>query len=1045
MLADGHRSYHAGMLYPRNESPHLDPALFAKPTAEYRGAPFWSWNCTLDRARLFRQIEALKAMGMGGFHMHSRVGLATEYLGEEFMGNVKACVEKARSDGMLAWLYDEDRWPSGFAGSLVTRDERFQAKQLLFTVSADPQRGTAPFVAGAPTLLARYAVTIDPVDLCLARYRRLAEGESAATGEVEWRAFLRNTWTNPWFNDFTYVDTLNQAATEKFLEVTHEKYFAAVGKDFGGLVPAIFTDEPAFEAFRALPSPLSRDDVIMSWTTDFSETYQKAWHEDLLDFLPELVWQLPAGKASRARYRYHDHNAERFASAYADTIGAWCDKHGILFTGHMMEEHTLSSQTRMIGEAMRSYRGFSLPGIDMLCDSIELTTAKQAQSAARQYGRAGVMSELYGVTGWDFDFTGHKRQGDWQAALGISVRVPHLSWVSMGSEAKRDYPAPLDEHSPWYREYPLVEDHFARLNTVLTRGKAVVRVAMIHPIESHWLNWGPGDQCRIERDARDHAHHETAKWLLHDLIDFDFVAESLLPSQCQRIVGKAFRVGMMSYDVVIVPDLRTIRATTLERLEAFVAKGGTVLFAGAVPELVDAEPSQRAVRLAAKCAVIPLTRTALTQALAPFREVTAICGWGGEGLLHQLRQDGDTRWLFICNSNRDAGCTFKLILRGAWDVGSWDTTSSAQRALPAAIAAGATELSVELPGAGHILLRLIPAVATTRPASAVRPALAMKESLRLGDPVKVTLSEPNVLLIDQVEYRLDDGAWQPREEILRIGQICREKIGLPPQGGGMAQPWVHPPEPPTHRITLRFTVESSVDISDARLALEGLHAATIQLDGVPLPVTPQGWWVDEAIALQPLPPLSAGEHDVEISVPFGRATPFEWLYLLGTFGVEVMGSHTRLCDFPTHLAWGDWTRQGLPFYAGNVTYHARFTTSGGALTLRTPQFKAPLLQVAIDGGAGVAIAFPPYQLALGELSAGEHTCDLTAFGSRVNAFSCLHHTNAGLRWVGPDAWRSRDDDWSYEYQLRPCGILTAPRLLAALAPATPLVAAAVGH
>lgn len=86
-----------------------------------------------------------------------------------------------------------------------------------------------------------------------------------------------------------------------------------------------------------------------------------------------------------------------------------------------------------------------------------------------------------GVTNWDYDFRGHKFQGDWQAALGVTVRVPHLSWVSMNGEAKRDYPASISYQSPWYKEYKYVEDHFARVNTAMTRGKAVVRIGVIHP------------------------------------------------------------------------------------------------------------------------------------------------------------------------------------------------------------------------------------------------------------------------------------------------------------------------------------------------------------------------------------------------------------------------------------------------------------------------------------------------------------------------------------------------------------------------------------
>ena len=35
------------------------------PTAEYRGIPFWAWNCELNEELLERQIEYLKEMGFG--------------------------------------------------------------------------------------------------------------------------------------------------------------------------------------------------------------------------------------------------------------------------------------------------------------------------------------------------------------------------------------------------------------------------------------------------------------------------------------------------------------------------------------------------------------------------------------------------------------------------------------------------------------------------------------------------------------------------------------------------------------------------------------------------------------------------------------------------------------------------------------------------------------------------------------------------------------------------------------------------------------------
>ena len=97
------------MLLKHNNTPALSDALFSAPTAEYRGTPFWSWNCKLEEKELLRQIDELREMGFGGFHIHCRAGMATEYLSDEFMHLVKACVKKAKKEDMLAWLYDEDR------------------------------------------------------------------------------------------------------------------------------------------------------------------------------------------------------------------------------------------------------------------------------------------------------------------------------------------------------------------------------------------------------------------------------------------------------------------------------------------------------------------------------------------------------------------------------------------------------------------------------------------------------------------------------------------------------------------------------------------------------------------------------------------------------------------------------------------------------------------------------------------------------------------------------------------------------------------------
>jgi hypothetical protein len=93
-----------------------------------------------------------------------------------------------------------------------------------------------------------------------------------------------------------------------------------------------------------------------------------------------------------------------------------------------------------------------------------------------------------------------------------------------------------------------------------------------------------------------------------------------------------------------------------------------------------------------------------------------------------------------------------------------------------------------------------------------------------------------------------------------------------------------------------------------------------------------------------------------------------------------------------------------------------------------PHFKATLLSVQLDGQAAGPIAFSPYCCELGQLSHEEHHLDITAFGNRVNAFGCIHNANHQMEWIGPNAWRTIDNEWSYEYQLKKMGILSDPIL-----------------
>lgn len=1012
------------MLYSQSHEP-LTPERFQNPGCEYRAAPFWAWNSQLDADELCWQIEQLKKMGFGGFHMHVRTGMDTEYLSDEYMSIIRRCVDKAEKENMLAWLYDEDRWPSGAAGGLVTKERRF--RQCFLAFSREPLPQDKP--------LAIFDVSLNG-DGTLRAYRPIRENEPVKGFKLY--ATVQLAENNPWFNNQAYLNTLDPESVQAFLHTTHDRYAETVGDQFGKRIPAIFTDEPQFSRKGTLSFAFDTQPVTLPWTHDFPETFRSAYGQEITAMLPELLWELPEGKPSTLRYHYHDHVAERFAQAFADQCGQWCRAHGIALTGHMMEEPTLESQTAALGDTMRSYRSFELPGIDMLCHRQEFTTAKQAQSAARQYGREGVLSELYGVTNWDFDFRGHKLQGDWQAALGVTIRVPHLSWVSMNGEAKRDYPATFNYQVPWYQEYGMIEDHFARVASALTRGRALCRVGVIHPVESYWLHWGARENTAAIRDQMDKRFKDLTEWLLRGLMDFDFICESLLPEQTPEdsIDGEGFPVGNMRYDVIVVPPLETIRATTLKRLRRYHELGGRVIFLERAPVLMDAAPSDEPRMLYNECEQCTFDQVTLLNRLYDLREVEVRDASGAaiDSLLYQLREEDGYRWLFLCHAdgpeNPDIPSCKPLTIRlkGLWALTHYNTLTGDIEPLPAHHVQGWTVLSCEFYDHDSLLVRMEPvqeAEAAPEEKQEEKPAPIL--CARFLDAVPVTLSEPNVLLLDLAEYALDDQPMRPMEEVLRLDNILREELGWPLRGEQAAQPWVEQDRSMPHTLHLRYRITSEVTVTDAALALENADLCHITLDGQAAQ-PPKGWYTDHCIGRCALPVITPGRHVLEVTMPYGRSINVEAAYLLGDFGVQVRGIHTMLTAPVRSLTFGDVTRQGLPFYGGNVTYHLDSALNPGVYQLTVSQYRGHLMRLAVDGEDAGAIVFSPYQARFRVERSGIHRLDLTIFGSRINTFGQMHQVNKQLEWWGPYSWRSRGAAWSYEYQMWPQGVLKSPEL-----------------
>lgn len=1030
------------------------------PPSEYRGTPFWSWNTRLDIEKLKHQIDIFRQMGFGGFHIHARIGLDTPYLGDEFMEAVKECNSYGKKSSLLTWLYDEDKWPSGYGGGRVTADRNFRNRYLLFSpnhykdgqlIRNLPQTSRMN-PDGDVSLLAAYSVTLE--NGYLTSYERL-EGTSLQDSPGQqsddstlWYAYRVVCAENSWFNGQAYVDTLNPKAIERFIEVTHTVYEKHIGEEFSNSIPAIFTDEPQHFPFERLKTAQGFQELALPYTDTMDKVFKDSHGCFLLDKLPEVLWQTKSGDVS-IRYWYHDLIAEMFSKAYTDTLGAWCASHGIMSTGHLMGEPTLDEQTRFIGEAMRCYRGFQLPGIDLLADHYEYLTAKQAQSAAHQYGAPGVLSELYGVTNWDFDFRGHKRQGDWQAVLGVTVRTPHLSWVSMQGEAKRDYPAPIDQHSPWYSQYRIIEDHFARVALAMTRGRPVVKVGVIHPLESYWVASGPDDQTLETRETLEAQLDTLIQWLLFDQIDFDLISESQLPRLAGKDKDAGFSVGAMTYAAVIIPPLITIRSTTLQFLQRFIDKGGTVISLGTPARYVDAKESQAPLHLAAQCTCIGFDQWSISAGLNRFRDVDIRMDDGAryQDLIYQMREEEKEKWLFIAHGKQKdrkklrnfvvkQSKLTRISVRGDYDIVLYDTLRPRRIPLDASHKDGWTTCEYEINELDSLLLRLFPASGealktkeTPRPGTSVITGESPWE-LRLPVSVPYGLEEPNCILLDVARYRVDGNSWEGPEEILRMDTSIRKRFGYLLRSENFLQPWLIPDNSAhyEHSVELLFSIDSHIADIPVSLACE-MPGASIMWNEEPVDIKPSGFFVDECLPTIPLGKLRKRENILMLKFPFGIKTNMEWCYLLGDFGVSLQGTRIIVVEKPKEISFGDISRQVFPFYGGTLTYRTEIDAPGGNWMLYIAHYAGALVTVRLDGRNMDFIIGEPWSVNLGDVASGTHLLELTLFGTRYNSFGQVHNCDVNEAYWGPKTWRSSGLEWTYGYKLKPFGILTEPTLI----------------
>lgn len=507
---------------------------------DYKGIPFWSWNDEIEEKELEKQITWMKETGLGGFFIHARAGLRTEYLGEKWFDCVEKSVKKAEELGLDAYVYDENGWPSGFVGGKLLDNIEFRDTYLTYKLGAFDENAYASY-----------------------------------SNDGEKRVYEGNDCINVYLNySVSTVDVLNANTVKAFIEQTHKEYKKRVKG-----IKGFFTDEPQFCAKG------------VAFSLSLVEYFKQEYGLDILDELGKLFVKAKDYRAFR--YKYWKAMQSLMLKNYGKQLYDYCDNNGYVLTGHYYEERSIGKQILGCGGVMPFYEYMHIPGIDWLgklCDekTVEeypefqefLTNdlaPKQLGSVAAQLGKKQVLTEMGAMLGWDETPKDLKLMAEFQFVNGVNTLCLHLIPYSENGQRKRDYPPHFSTVNPWVaKNFSTFNEYFGKLGKLLGNSEEIVNVGVLHPLRSGYFEFSAAE----EKIGFNTADIDDPFFALLDLlakqhISYHLIDETILAKH-GTVNGAKLSVGRCKYDYLIVPKIYCIDKTTDKILQEYIVNGGKI-------------------------------------------------------------------------------------------------------------------------------------------------------------------------------------------------------------------------------------------------------------------------------------------------------------------------------------------------------------------------------------------------------------------------------------------------------------------------------------
>ncbi len=309
------------------------------------------------------------------------------------------------------------------------------------------------------------------------------------------------------------------------------------------------------------------------WSADFAEEFRKRKGYDVV---PELaaLFKDTGPRTPKLRLDYYDVLAALSEEGFFKPVFDWHQERGMILG---CDHGGRGKRVDEFGDYFRTQRWNQGPGADQPGLGKDLIKAKVAASIAHLYERPRVWLEGFYGSGWGTTSAGLIDATFANYAMGFNLLGLHGMYYSTHGGWWEWAPPDNTFRMPYWKHLKGFMDCQQRLAYLLSQGHYRCDVAILYPVAA--VEAGMDGKVSVD------TAFNTAKDIYSKGIDFDFMDFQSLDRA--EVVGKELHVSGNIYKVLILPAMKAVRHSTLQKALDFKRAGGLVISAGALPEASD--------------------------------------------------------------------------------------------------------------------------------------------------------------------------------------------------------------------------------------------------------------------------------------------------------------------------------------------------------------------------------------------------------------------------------------------------------------------------